>query len=80
MSSGYIPERLLRAVRQRAGSVCDPKRGLVVPLFNPRVDNWSDHFAWSTTWRVVARPPRLVLDTLVNPRRRQRLRHGGRRA
>jgi len=23
MSSGYIPERLVRAVRQRAGSVCE---------------------------------------------------------
>lgn len=25
----------------------DPVSGLVVPLYNPRRDRWSDHFAWS---------------------------------
>jgi hypothetical protein len=25
----------------------DPETGAVVPLFNPRTQRWSDHFAWS---------------------------------
>jgi hypothetical protein len=25
----------------------DPETGLVVPLFNPRQQSWSEHFAWS---------------------------------
>lgn len=25
----------------------DPETGDAVPLFNPRSDNWSEHFAWS---------------------------------
>jgi hypothetical protein len=24
----------------------DPDSGVLVPLFNPRLDNWSDHFVW----------------------------------
>lgn len=32
----------------KAGRVefADPESGRVVPLFNPRSDRWSDHFAW----------------------------------
>jgi hypothetical protein len=28
----------------------DPRAGLLVRLFNPRVDHWEDHFRWSTTF------------------------------
>jgi hypothetical protein len=24
----------------------DPETGALTPLFNPRADSWSDHFAW----------------------------------
>ena len=27
----------------------DPRTGRTVPLFNPRTDNWQDHFRWSST-------------------------------
>jgi 5-methylcytosine-specific restriction endonuclease McrA len=27
----------------------DPVSGQLVPLFNPRRDRWSDHFAWNET-------------------------------
>lgn len=33
----------------------DPDTGEVVPLFNPRVDAWADHFGWS------ADPPGVVV-------------------
>jgi 5-methylcytosine-specific restriction endonuclease McrA len=26
---------------------CDPTTGELVPLFNPRRDRWTDHFAWN---------------------------------
>jgi hypothetical protein len=26
----------------------DPETGLVVPLFHPRNDRWSDHFCWAS--------------------------------
>lgn len=36
--------------------VLDVRTGRVVPLFNPRMDNWHDHFRWSPTYtRVVGR-------------------------
>ena len=25
----------------------DPKTGIAVPLFNPRIQRWTDHFVWS---------------------------------
>jgi HNH endonuclease len=25
----------------------DPQSGILAPLFNPRVDNWNDHFIWT---------------------------------
>jgi hypothetical protein len=27
----------------------DPRTGRIVPLFNPRVDDWNTHFRWSAT-------------------------------
>lgn len=29
-------------------SAADPNTGEVAPLFNPRSDNWAEHFRWST--------------------------------
>lgn len=26
----------------------DPETGLLTPLFNPRINNWAEHFAWSS--------------------------------
>src|SRR5258708_5998221 len=31
----------------------DPETGDLVPIFNPRTQNWADHFRWSETDRVV---------------------------
>lgn len=29
----------------------DPETGALVPLFNPRVQAWADHFQWMDGWR-----------------------------
>jgi 5-methylcytosine-specific restriction endonuclease McrA len=44
-----------------------------VPLFNPRMNRWPDHFAWDEEWRIVGLTPTgratvAALD-LNNPRR-----------
>jgi hypothetical protein len=31
----------------------DPDSGEVVPLYNPRQQRWSDHFAWDSTYSLV---------------------------
>jgi hypothetical protein len=31
----------------------DPESGVSVPLFNPRLDRWTDHFAWVTNGSVI---------------------------
>ena len=37
----------------------DARTGSITPLFNPRTDNWHDHFRWSPTYtRVVSRTAR----------------------
>ena len=28
----------------------DPDSGKLTPLFNPRLDTWSDHFVWEGSW------------------------------
>ena len=28
----------------------DPETGELTPLFNPRVDTWSEHFVWDGAW------------------------------
>jgi hypothetical protein len=36
----------------------DPHSGKTFPLFNPRVDNWQDHFRWShDSTRIIGRTP-----------------------
>jgi hypothetical protein len=36
--------------------VADPETGVLVPLFNPRTDDWRTHFTWSTdTLRIIPR-------------------------
>jgi len=37
--------------------VPDPETGQEVPLFNPRTDRWSDHFAWDEDRRVTGLTP-----------------------
>lgn len=40
---------LRKSARQK---VRDPKTGRLVRIFNPRKDQWNDHFHWTRTWRV----------------------------
>lgn len=51
----------------------DPDTGATVPVFNPRTDCWSNHFAWDAEW-VVGRTPvgRALVEAfdLNHPRRR----------
>lgn len=36
----------------------DPLTGAIVPLFNPRTQRWTEHFAWSLTGeRILGRSP-----------------------
>lgn len=35
----------------------DPVTDQDVPLFNPRIDRWADHFAWDEGRRVIGRTP-----------------------
>jgi hypothetical protein len=37
-------------------TVTDPESGTELPLFNPRVDRWAEHFEWDGA-RVVGRTP-----------------------
>jgi hypothetical protein len=37
--------------------VTDPQTEQEVPLFNPRADRWSDHFAWDEGWRIAGLTP-----------------------
>ena len=50
----------------------DNETGVLVPLFNPRLDNWRDHFQWDryeiTARTAVGRVTLLLLD-LNRPRR-----------
>jgi 5-methylcytosine-specific restriction endonuclease McrA len=43
---------LRKAARYRAR---DPKSGKLVPLFNPRSDNWNEHFAITKSFRINGR-------------------------
>jgi HNH endonuclease len=35
------------AIKWAHAESTDPETGLVVPLFHPRTDRWSEHFCWS---------------------------------
>ena len=39
--------------KARATSAPDPETGESVPLFNPRIQSWSDHFEWVQNGRVM---------------------------
>jgi hypothetical protein len=58
----------------KAGRVegVDTETGMTAPLFNPRLDNWRDHFHWNsyelTAHTAVGRVTLLMLD-LNRPRR-----------
>ena len=57
--------------------VPDPNTGDAVPLFHPRVDRWSDHFAWDEDWRIAGLTPtgRATVAALdLNHPRRLRIR------
>jgi 5-methylcytosine-specific restriction endonuclease McrA len=54
----------------------DPQTGDIVPLFNPRTDNWSDHFQWDG-YKISALTPigRTTISALdLNHPRRLRIR------
>ena len=36
----------------------DPSTASKQPLFHPRTNVWSDHFAWSKEWRLIGLTPR----------------------
>ncbi len=54
----------------------DPQTATELPLFNPRVDRWEDHFAWSGYEMVGLTPTgrALVAAFDLNHTRRQRIR------
>ena len=31
----------------------DPLTGVIAPLFNPRIQNWKDHFTWDESWQSI---------------------------
>jgi 5-methylcytosine-specific restriction endonuclease McrA len=39
--------------KQDITAALDPATEEIVPLFNPRQDNWDDHFAWSSDFRLM---------------------------
>jgi hypothetical protein len=45
---------LRKAARTKAR---DPHTKQLVQLFHPRRDCWSEHFVWTTGWRLVGRTP-----------------------
>lgn len=42
---------------KKAARICvtDPRTRELAPLFNPRKDRWSDHFRWTSSWRLAGR-------------------------
>jgi hypothetical protein len=46
----------------------DPVTGQVVPLFNPRIDTWRDHFAWADDGLMIAPLTAVGRATLVRLR------------
>jgi hypothetical protein len=39
-------------------TACDPLTGVTVPIFHPRTQKWSDHFAWGEDFRgIIGRAP-----------------------
>jgi len=44
----------------------DPETGEIARLFNPRIDTWSEHFAWDGVWlrgeTIIGRTTVMVLD------------------
>jgi hypothetical protein len=54
-------------------NVPDSQTGQEVPLFNPRVGRWEEHFSWDEDWRIVGLTPTgratIVALNLNHPRR-----------
>src|SRR5687767_2220644 len=45
---------LRKAARER---IRDPHSNVLVPIYHPRYDNWSDHFEWTASWRIKGKTP-----------------------
>jgi hypothetical protein len=58
--------------------VRDPRSGRLIPLFNPRLQRWEDHFRWSVTYRSIFGKtdigPATVSALRMNDRYRRRAR------
>lgn len=53
--------------------VVDPETQETVPLFNPREQRWSEHFAWDQDWQVIGLTPTgraTILALVLNHSRR----------
>lgn len=44
----YLACRLCNNFKGVQTEAADPLTGMIVPLFDPRRQSWSDHFAWSS--------------------------------
>jgi len=45
--------RACNAYKGAATEAVDPHTGAIAALFNPRLDAWSDHFAWDATGALI---------------------------
>ena len=48
--SGDWPRAAAEAILGIGFNETDPDTGELTPLFNPRSDAWSEHFAWDGVW------------------------------
>lgn len=49
----WLSCRLCNEAKGVLTEAVDPKSGKLVPLFNPRMQAWTDHFAWSDDGTIV---------------------------
>jgi HNH endonuclease len=50
--------------KKAAVQYADPETGLLVPLFNPRLQNWSDNFGWKNLYTEIVGITPIGLATL----------------
>jgi hypothetical protein len=43
-----LPQKWKNASGRRRATATDPETGQIAPLFNPRLQVWFEHFAWSS--------------------------------
>jgi hypothetical protein len=51
--TAYLARRHCNAYKAAATEAVDPETGQMVRLFQPRLDNWSDHFERSRDWLLI---------------------------